>query len=127
MGRGRAHVTAASGPQDTHHCSTGGHRGGSLGRNTRHPAGSEKNEDTPMREKSGESLRVEEGDEWVCLCGNEAWRDGFAPCTAEGRPIEPTLGGAWDTIHYVCLRCGRIIDQHTLGVTGLAGPVPDHL
>ena len=41
----------------------------------------------------------------VCLCGNTQLTDGFEPCDAKGRPIEPTVGSGW-VGHYRCERCG---------------------
>lgn len=56
---------------------------------------------------------VEDG--WICLCGNTPADDGFYPCDENGNEMEPVTG--WNDI-YVCLKCGRIIDQHTLRVVG---------
>lgn len=57
---------------------------------------------------------------WRCLCGNVDISDGFYPCDpVTGAQVEPDIeGDAWDGVHYVCARCGRIIDQNTLVVTG---------
>jgi hypothetical protein len=52
---------------------------------------------------------------WVCICGNEPQDDGFYPCDREGNEVEPVKG--WEAI-WVCFKCGRIIDQHTLEVVG---------
>jgi hypothetical protein len=71
-------------------------------------------------ERFGERIQVDEGGEWTCLCRNQAHLDGFTTCTAEGRLVEPVVGGEWDGRHYLCLCCGRIIDQETLRVTGTA-------
>ncbi|WP_316835039.1 hypothetical protein [Pedobacter nutrimenti] len=55
-------------------------------------------------------------DQWVCLCGNQAESDGFYSCNEKGDQIEP-IEGEWDEL-YICMRCGRIIDQRNLQVTG---------
>jgi hypothetical protein len=55
---------------------------------------------------------------WICLCGNTPIADGFFPCNDKGQEIEPTKEANWDERSYVCARCGRIINQHTLEVTG---------
>jgi hypothetical protein len=54
-------------------------------------------------------------DAWICLCGNQPRSDGFYPCDKEGNEMEPADG--WDSL-YVCLRCGRIIEQNSLRVVG---------
>jgi hypothetical protein len=54
---------------------------------------------------------------WVCLCGNSPVAHGFYPCDAKGNELEPTVGSDWLGL-YVCARCGRIINQTTLEVTG---------
>lgn len=41
----------------------------------------------------------------VCSCGNTQRGDGFEPCDAKGRPIEPTREAGWAG-HYRCERCG---------------------
>lgn len=55
------------------------------------------------------------GEAWLCLCGNNPSSDGFYPCDAAGNEVEPLSG--WSGF-YVCLRCGRIIDPHSLRVVG---------
>jgi len=52
---------------------------------------------------------------WVCLCGNRTDLDGFFPCDDNGNEVIPVQG--WENL-YVCFRCGRIIDQFSLEVTG---------
>lgn len=54
-------------------------------------------------------------DAWICLCGNEPQDDGFYPCDAAGKEIEPAAG--WNGL-YVCHRCGRIIQQDSLEIIG---------
>ena len=54
-------------------------------------------------------------DAWACLCGNEPEEDGFYPCDKDGNEIEPST--RWNGL-YVCLRCGRIIQQDSLRVVG---------
>lgn len=41
----------------------------------------------------------------VCSCGNTQRGDGFEPCDAKGRPIEPTKAAGW-VGHYRCGACG---------------------
>jgi hypothetical protein len=41
-----------------------------------------------------------------CLCGNEAWLDGFFPSSDMGNEVEPTPED-WDN-HYTCGRCGIV-------------------
>jgi hypothetical protein len=56
---------------------------------------------------------------WRCNCGNVAESDGFDPCDATAdEEVEPNISGDWNSIDIVCRRCGRIIDQNTLTVTG---------
>jgi hypothetical protein len=54
-------------------------------------------------------------DAWVCLCGNVPSDDGFYPCNNSGHEVEPTTG--WGGL-YVCLSCGRIIQQESLEIVG---------
>lgn len=56
-------------------------------------------------------------DAWICICHNVPSDDGFFTCDAEGNEVEPTAKD-WKTNLYVCLRCGRMIDQDTLIVVG---------
>ena len=65
-----------------------------------------------------EFIKREKGDKdaWICLCGNQPSSDGFFPCDKQGNEMEPADG--WDGL-YVCLRCGRIIEQDSLRVVGL--------
>jgi len=60
-------------------------------------------------------------DAWICICGNAPASDGFYPCDDKGNEIEPTA--AWNGI-YVCLRCGRIIEQGSLRVVGRNSSTP---
>ena len=61
---------------------------------------------------------LSDGSDWLhCLCNNNPSMDGFASCLADGTPVEPTVEGQWEGKLYVCLRCGRVIDQTTLTVT----------
>jgi hypothetical protein len=55
-------------------------------------------------------------DAWVCFCRNEPSEDGFYPCDEKGNEVEPDHN--WNGELYVCNRCGRIINQHTLEVVG---------
>ena len=52
-----------------------------------------------------------DGDNWVCPCGNHTMSSGFDTCDKDGVYIEP-LDGVWTGL-YACLQCGRIIDQDT--------------
>jgi hypothetical protein len=56
-------------------------------------------------------------DAWHCNCGNQPCDDGFYPCDASGREIQPDIGGDWINL-YLCARCGRIINCDTLEVMG---------
>jgi hypothetical protein len=56
-----------------------------------------------------------DGEAWICICGNRQDSEGFFPCDKEGNEMAPTL--VWRDL-YVCDRCGRIIDQHSLEVMG---------
>jgi hypothetical protein len=68
---------------------------------------------------SPEYITCEPGalDAWVCLCGNTPAAEGFYPCDALGKEVEPTPAD-WTTGSYVCARCGRIISQKSLEVVG---------
>lgn len=68
-----------------------------------------------------ERISVEPGDPdgWVCICGNMPSERGFYPCNAGGMEIEPSIGSNWNGYH-VCAKCGRIIDQTSLIVVGMA-------
>jgi hypothetical protein len=59
----------------------------------------------------------EADEDWICMCGNRSHSDGFYPCDIDGNEVEPTPAD-WKTDWYVCLRCGRLIDQNTLEVVG---------
>lgn len=67
--------------------------------------------------KTSEKISHEVGSEdaWICLCGNVPSDDGFYPCDRKGNEMEPVQG--WENL-YVCLSCGRIINQDTLEVVG---------
>ena len=58
-----------------------------------------------------------EAEDWICICGNRPTSDGFYPCDSDGNEVDPTFAD-WKTNWYVCLRCGRMIDQDTLEVVG---------
>ncbi len=55
-------------------------------------------------------------DQWICLCANEAESEGFNSCDKNGDLVEP-IEGLWDDL-YVCMKCGRIIDQSDRQVVG---------
>jgi Fe2+ or Zn2+ uptake regulation protein len=65
------------------------------------------------------SREATDSDVWVCLCSNTAGEDGFFPCDADGRQVQPTTT-EWTSDCFVCARCGRIIQQHSLEVVGRA-------
>ncbi|MHB8147498.1 MAG: hypothetical protein ACYDGM_09620 [Vulcanimicrobiaceae bacterium] len=54
---------------------------------------------------------------WICICNNTPDSDGFFSCDKDGNEVDPTHRD-WKTNWYVCGRCGRIIDQASLGVVG---------
>ncbi|WP_407117567.1 hypothetical protein [Bradyrhizobium sp. LMG 9283] len=55
--------------------------------------------------------------EWECICGNTTCRAGFTSCDGSGNEMRPTLDSEWQEL-YLCLNCGRTIDQNTLEVVG---------
>jgi len=55
--------------------------------------------------------------ELTCLCGNTSMDSGFNASTSTGWEVEPTPKD-WDSRHWVCEGCGRIIDQETLAIVG---------
>jgi hypothetical protein len=59
----------------------------------------------------------ENTEDWTCVCGNTVVSDGFFPCDKNGDEMEPLINSDWADL-YVCVRCGRIINQHTLTVVG---------
>lgn len=59
---------------------------------------------------------VNDTDAWICKCGNIPVQNGFFPCDATGKEIEP-INSAWKNL-YVCAECGRIISQDTLEIVG---------
>jgi hypothetical protein len=64
-----------------------------------------------------ERITHEAGNEeaWICVCNNTPTDHGFYPCDTDGNEVEPTRE-AWKIPLYVCAKCGRIIDMHTLEV-----------
>lgn len=58
-------------------------------------------------------------DSWICTCGNTPMREGFYPCNEKGEEVEPTPE-EWTTHCYICSKCGNIIKQKTLEITGIA-------
>jgi hypothetical protein len=64
-----------------------------------------------------EKIAHAEGNEeaWICVCGNTPTDDGFYPCDQDGNEMEPVKG--WQDL-YVCDRCRRIVNQHSLEVVG---------
>ncbi len=68
-----------------------------------------------------EKIITNEHDNWRCLCDNTATNDGFYPCDENGDEVEPTEKD-WKTNWYVCVRCGRVIDQETHAVVKRVDP-----
>ncbi len=65
--------------------------------------------------KAKETITVTNGgDHWVCTCGNHTMASGFDTCDVNGNHVEP-FEGIWNEL-YICLECGRIIDQDTYEV-----------
>ena len=56
-------------------------------------------------------------DFWTCVCGNHPAEQGFYPCDENGKQVEPTPE-EWKSPLYVCVVCGRIINEETLAVVG---------
>jgi hypothetical protein len=56
-------------------------------------------------------------DEWICLCDNTSFADGFATCDSKGEEMEPDIDSDWNGL-YVCVRCDRIINGDTREVVG---------
>ncbi len=53
--------------------------------------------------------------DFLCICGNTPWKDGFYPINSRNEEVEP-VPQHWTTNHYACFQCGRIIDQTSLEV-----------
>ena len=68
----------------------------------------------PIMEKEFIIHEKQNEEAWICICGNTPVDDGFFPSNEMGEEVEP-VHGLWDDL-YVCNRCGRIIDMHTLEV-----------
>jgi hypothetical protein len=66
------------------------------------------------------------GDEWHCECGNQPHTDGFQPCLATGRLVEPTIADWTDGELYRCMRCDRIIEWDSASdrgkIVGITAP-----
>jgi hypothetical protein len=60
-------------------------------------------------------------DAWTCLCGNTPMSDGFYTVNAQYQVVEPTIT-EWTTGLYICVRCGRAIDQDTRKVVARIDP-----
>lgn len=54
--------------------------------------------------------------QWLCWCGNTSNKKGFYPCNAEGNYQRDIFGRGK---FYACVKCGRMIEPHTLEVVGL--------
>lgn len=70
-------------------------------------------EDEPEQPKK--IILDEDGENWICLCGNQAHLTGFFPCNAKGEEVE--LDERWNGLYY-CDECKIIIDQSTLEIIG---------
>ena len=76
--------------------------------------------DKPLSAEKGRISHEPDYEEaWICLCGNTPTDSGFFPCNEAGVEIEPTEKDGWDDL-YVCAGCGRIVNQTTLEVLGIA-------
>ena len=62
-------------------------------------------------------ITVYEADWWVCICGNDPIQEGFYPCDATGKEVEPTPE-AWTSGLYMCDRCGVLINCETHDIVG---------
>ena len=72
----------------------------------------------------GAAEKITRDDDWLhCLCGNTPDQSGFSACSPDGTEVEPVGPPVWDGLLYVCLDCGRIINQETLEVRGRRGSV----
>jgi hypothetical protein len=67
-----------------------------------------------------EHVKIDAKD-WICVCGNTPWAEGFYPCDERGNIVFPTPE-EWTTTWNVCDRCGRIIDQASLRVVAMRHP-----
>jgi hypothetical protein len=68
--------------------------------------------ETAVREPDSDWIRC------VPACDNTPDMDGFALCLPDGTEVESGPDGPWDGKLLACNRCGRIINQDTLAVTG---------
>lgn len=68
-----------------------------------------------MSDNPRERITATSSDDWECICGNRPDLDGFYPYH-DGHEVEPTEGGPWDGVRFVCAQCCRVIDQNTLDV-----------
>lgn len=60
-------------------------------------------------------ITVNQYNEWVCACGNDAAEDGFDACTRTGVPV---TSGPND--YSACMGCLRIIRESDATVVGYA-------
>jgi hypothetical protein len=58
-----------------------------------------------------------ECDCWICACGNTVNTNGFFPCDATGKLVDPTPD-EWPDDLVLCDACGRIAKQQTGEVVG---------
>lgn len=69
--------------------------------------------------KNIEVIQKDDYGEFIsCICGNTAMDSGFYPCDAFGNEQVPDE--RWNGDLYVCFDCGRIVNQWTGRVVGMA-------
>lgn len=71
-----------------------------------------------VRSESGRP--VAEADDWVCICGNSTYLNGFYACDSDGNEIEPNA--LWDGISWICGGCTRIINGQDGSLIREPGP-----
>lgn len=74
-----------------------------------------------MGMKITETIKVENGDWWICPCGNHPGSDGYYTCDENGYIVSPQLDGPWNEVSWICGKCCRILNSETLEVVGVAG------
>lgn len=85
-----------------------------------HPAGMHWGEDDYVSHRCRQCPEriTKDGDFLVCVCSNRGDSGSFEPCMPDGTVVEPAVEGPWQGELYLCETCGRIVNQHTLEVTG---------
>ena len=66
------------------------------------------------------NLKLTTADWFACNCGNDPSSDGFMTCLQSGKIASPHINGAWDNVHYLCMRCDSIYNQDTFEEVGVA-------